>query len=252
MSKTALITGASSGFGKATAEKFAAAGHNLIITGRRKERLEETSAELQQKYEVKILCLAFDIQDKNACFQAIETLPAEWQEIDVLINNAGLALGRDLFQDCDLNDWEIMINTNLKGLLYITKAVVPLMIKRNRGHIINLGSIAGKESYERGNVYCATKAAVASLSKSLRIDLLPHQIKVTAVHPGAAITEFGVVRFKGNEETANKVYQGYQPLLPEDVADVILYCASQPDHVCINDLELTCLAQANTTYTYKQ
>ena len=252
MSKTALITGASSGFGKATAEKFAAAGYNLIITGRRRERLEEISTELQQKHGIKINCLAFDIQDKDACFEAIESLAAEWQQIDVLINNAGLALGRDLFQDGDLADWEIMINTNLKGLLYITKAVLPLMIKRSRGHIINLGSIAGKESYERGNVYCATKAAVASLSKSLRIDLLPHRIKVTAVHPGAALTEFGVVRFKGNEANANKVYEGYQPLLPEDVADVILYCASQPEHVCINDLELTCLAQANTTYTFKQ
>jgi 3-hydroxy acid dehydrogenase/malonic semialdehyde reductase len=252
MSKTALITGASSGFGKATAEKFAAAGYNLIITGRRKERLDEVATELEQTHKVKIASLAFDIQNKSACFEAIETLPVDWQEIDVLVNNAGLALGRDLFQDSDLADWETMIDTNLKGLLYITKAVVPLMIRRNRGHIINLGSIAGKESYERGNVYCATKAAVVSLSKSLRIDLLPHGIKVTAVHPGAALTEFGVVRFKGNEENANKVYQGYQPLLPEDVADVILYCASQPDHVCINDLELTCLAQANTTYTFKQ
>lgn len=251
MAKTVLITGATSGFGKATAEKFAAAGFNLIITGRRAERLAELTQHLETKYSIKVLSLTFDVQQRAECFDAIASLTPEWQEIDVLVNNAGLALGRDLFQDGDPADWEIMIDTNLKGLLYITKAVLPLMIKRNQGHIINLGSIAGKESYEKGNVYCASKAAVASISKSLRIDLLQHKIKVTAVHPGAAITEFGKVRFRGNEENANKIYEGYQPLLPDDVADVILYCASQPPHVCINDLELTCLAQANSFNTFK-
>lgn len=251
MGKIVFITGASSGFGAATAKKFAAAGYNIIISGRREERLASLKKEIESANQVNVVSLVFDVQDKDAVFAAIATLPESWQQIDVLVNNAGLALGRDLFQDGNIADWEVMMNTNVKGLLYVTKAIVPFLISRNRGHIINLGSIAGKESYEKGNVYCASKAAVASISKSLRIDLVSHGIKVTAVHPGAAETEFGIVRFKGNASTAGKIYEGYQPLLPEDVADVILYCASQPYHVCINEIEMTCLAQANSFVTYK-
>lgn len=251
MGKIVFITGASSGFGAATAKKFAAAGYDIIISGRREERLTLLKEEIENANKVKVLPLVFDVQDRDAVFAAITALPQSWQQIDVLVNNAGLALGRDLFQDGNIADWEVMMDTNVKGLLYVTKAVVPLLISRNKGHIINLGSIAGKEAYEKGNVYCASKAAVASISKSLRIDLVSHRIKVTAIHPGAAETEFGLVRFKGNASTAGKIYEGYQPLSAEDVADVILYCASQPDHVCINEIELTCIAQANSFVTYK-
>ncbi|MEO6916900.1 MAG: SDR family NAD(P)-dependent oxidoreductase [Chitinophagaceae bacterium] len=251
MGKIVFITGASSGFGAATAKKFAAAGYNLVITGRREDRLESLKEEIEKEYGGKVHPLVFDVQNREAVFASVATLDQEWQQIDVLVNNAGLALGRDLFQNGDIDDWEVMIDTNVKGLLYVTKAIVPFMIARNKGQIINLGSIAGKEAYEKGNVYCASKAAVASISRSLRIDLLSHRIKVTAVHPGAAETEFGIVRFKGNAETASNIYQGYQPLLPEDVADVIFYCASQPEHVCINEIEMTCVAQANSFVTFK-
>lgn len=178
-------------------------------------------------------------------------MPNEWKNIDVLINNAGLALGRDLFNDAEMDDWETMIDTNVKGLLYVSKALLPGMVSRKKGHIINIGSIAGKEVYEKGNVYCASKAAVNAISKSMRIDLLQHHIKVTAIHPGAAETAFGNVRFKGDEEMARKVYERYQPLTAMDVADVIYYCTTLPEHVCINDLDITCLAQANAYYIYK-
>jgi NADP-dependent 3-hydroxy acid dehydrogenase YdfG len=198
------------------------------------------------------LPLVFDVQDKTACFNAIEKLPEEWQQIDVLLNNAGLALGKDSFDNADLADWETMIDTNIKGLLYMSKAVLPLMKKMGTGHIINLGSVAAKDIYENGNVYCATKAAVDVLSHSMRIDLLKHKIKVTAIHPGAADTEFSQVRFKGDEAKAAATYKGFQPLSAEDVADVIFYCASLPAHVCINDLVLTPTAQADGIYFYKQ
>lgn len=251
MAKTVLITGATSGFGKASATIFAKHNWNLIITGRRAEKLEVIAKYLSEKYEVKVLPLAFDVQDKTACFNAIETLPEEWQKIDLLLNNAGLALGKVPFDEADLNDWETMIDTNIKGLLYMSKAVLPFMIKMGAGHIINLGSVAGKDIYENGNVYCATKAAVDALSHSMRIDLLKHKIKVTAIHPGAADTEFSQVRFKGDETKAAATYQGYLPLSAEDVADVIFYCASLPPHVCINDLVLTPTAQADGIYFYK-
>lgn len=251
MTKIVLITGATSGFGKACAEKFAQNGYNVIITGRRADKLQELQASLEQMNSAKVLALEFDVQQKEAVFNAISNLPPEWKEIDVLINNAGLALGRDLFDQADLQDWDTMIDTNVKGLLYVSKAVLPAMIEKKSGHIINLGSIAGKEIYERGNVYCATKAAVQALSKSMRIDLLPHRIKITAIHPGAAETEFGLVRFKGNEQAASKVYEGYQPLLAEDVADIIFYCTTLPPHVCINDLDVTCLSQAGVNNLFK-
>ncbi|HEY4207748.1 MAG TPA: SDR family NAD(P)-dependent oxidoreductase [Puia sp.] len=247
--KIVLITGATSGFGEACARQFAAAGCRLIITGRRKERLEALQHELEAHTEV--LPLTFDVQDKEAVFAAIKSLPDTWAAIDVLVNNAGLALGRDHFQDASLDDWETMIDTNVKGLLYVSRAVIPLMIARQKGHIINLGSIAGKEVYEKGNVYCASKFAVDAISKAQRIDLLQHRIKVTAIHPGAADTEFSKVRFKGDMTQATKIYEGYTPLTAEDVAGTIYYCASLPDHVCINEVNITCLAQANSFYVNK-
>lgn len=251
MNKIVFITGATSGFGKACAVKFAANGYNIVITGRRSELLNTLKDEIESAFGVKVLSLPFDIQRKEEVFSAINTMPDEWKAIDVLINNAGLALGRDFFLDAEMDDWETMINTNVKGLLYVSKALLPAMVLRKKGHIINVGSIAGKEIYEKGNVYCASKAAVHAISKSMRIDLLQHRIKVTAIHPGAAETAFGNVRFKGNEEMAKKVYEGYQPLTADDVADVIYYCATLPEHVCINDLDITPLAQANAYYTYK-
>lgn len=251
MKKIVLITGATSGFGKSCAEKFSADGYNVIITGRRKERLEEVKNELEKKFPIKILPLVFDVRDKKTVFNTLQNIPDEWKKIDVLINNAGLALGRDFFEDADLEDWETMIDTNVKGLLYVTKAILPFMIDRKKGHIINVGSVAGKEVYEKGNVYCASKHSVDAISKALRIDLLRHHIKVTAIHPGAAETEFSLVRFKQDEAQAKKIYEGYTPLSAEDVADIIFYCASAPAHVCINDLVVTCVAQANSFYLYK-
>jgi len=249
MNKTILITGATSGFGEACARKFAAAGDHLIITGRRKDRLEALQRELEGG--VRVLPLVFDVQDRAAVLAAIGDLPEGWRKIDILINNAGLAAGRDFFDEASLDDWETMIDTNLKGLLYVTKAVLPHMTPTGGGHIINIGSVAAKEIYEKGNVYCGTKAAVDAISHSMRIDLLHHRIKVTAIHPGAAETEFSLVRFKGDEGQAQKIYEGYIPLSAEDVADAIFYCATLPPHVCINDLVITCTAQADAIYFYK-
>jgi NADP-dependent 3-hydroxy acid dehydrogenase YdfG len=250
MSKIILVTGASSGFGKAIATKFAAGGWNVILTGRRKEKLEALAKALESNYGIKTLCLNFDVQDKKAVFDNLQNLPTEWQAINILVNNAGLALGRDSFENANLEDWETMIDTNVKGLLYASKAVLPMLIKE-KGHIINIGSTAGKEVYKDGNVYCASKHAVDAISKAQRIDLLPYQIKVTAIHPGAADTEFSVVRFKGDAEKANAVYNGYTPLMAEDIADTVWYVANTPAHVCINDLVITCTAQANSMYLQK-
>ena len=247
MQKVVFITGASSGFGKACAEKFACHGYDVIINGRREERLLELKEHLEKKYNTAILISAFDVRNRNEVFEAAKNIPEEWQQIDVLINNAGLALGRDYFDDGDPDDWDTMIDTNLKGLLYTTKALMPFIKKSSNPHIINLGSVA-KEVYEKGNVYCATKAAVDILSQSMRVDLLRHGIKVTAIHPGAAETEFSLVRFKGDEATAKKIYDGLIPLTAKDVADVIYYCTTLPPHVCINDLVLSCLRQANAVY----
>ena len=250
MSKIILVTGASSGFGKAIATKFAAGGWNVILTARRKEKLDELAKALETTYGIKTLSLIFDVQDKKAVFENLQNLPAEWQAINILVNNAGLALGRDSFENANLEDWETMIDTNVKGLLYASKAVLPMLIKE-KGHIINIGSTAGKEVYKDGNVYCASKHAVDAISKAQRIDLLPYQIKVTAIHPGAADTEFSVVRFKGDAEKANAVYNGYTPLMAEDIADTVWYVANTPAHVCINDLVITCVAQANSMYLQK-
>jgi 3-hydroxy acid dehydrogenase / malonic semialdehyde reductase len=251
MQKTVMITGATAGFGKACAQEFAANGYNVIITGRRTERLQELKQELENKFSGKVYSLSFDVQKKEEVMTAVTQLPEQWQHIDVLVNNAGLALGRDFFDEANIDDWETMINTNVKGLLYVSRAVLPFMIQRNKGHIINIGSTAAKEVYEKGNVYCASKAAVDSLTKAMRIDLLQHKIRVTAIHPGAAETEFSLVRFKGDTEKAGAVYAGYQALSAQDVASVVYYTTTLPAHVCINDLVLTCTAQASSFYTHK-
>ena len=252
MNKIILITGATSGFGKAIAEKFAASQWNLIITGRRKERLDLIAKELSTTYGVEVLPLVFDVQDKNAVFTTISGMPEKWKNIDVLVNNAGLALGRDNFENASLTDWETMLDTNVKGMMYTTRAVLPYLIEKRSGHIINIGSIAGKEVYQYGNGYCSSKFAVDALSKSMRIDLLHHKIKVTAIHPGAVETEFSLVRFNGDAEKAAAVYKGYTPLSASDIADTVYYCASLPEHVCINELIITPTAQANANLFYKE
>jgi 3-hydroxy acid dehydrogenase / malonic semialdehyde reductase len=251
MNKIILVTGATSGFGKATAYTFAAAGWNCIITGRRKDRLDIIASDLQTKYDIQVLSLAFDVQDRKTVTDTLNQLPAEWQAIDILVNNAGLALGRDSFENANLDDWDTMIDTNVKGLMYVTKAIVPFMISRKKGHIINIGSTAGKEVYKDGNAYCASKHAVDAISKAMRIDLLQHRIKVTSIHPGAAETEFSIVRFKGDASKADAVYDGYQALQAEDIANITYYAATLPEHVCINDLVVTCTSQANSFYLQK-
>ncbi len=248
MAKIVFITGATAGFGKACAEKFATHGYDLILNGRRTEKLQEVADELERKYNVAVYQLPFDVRDEKNVFASINGLPVEWKAIDILINNAGLALGRDYFEEADLDDWNTMIDTNVKGFMYVAKAVSQLMARRKQGHIINMGSVAGKQVYEKGNVYCASKYAVDALNQAMRIDLLRHNIKVTGIHPGAAETEFSLVRFKGDEQTAKKIYDGLTPLVAEDIADAIYYCASVPPHVCINDLVITCTQQANAIY----
>lgn len=247
----AFITGATAGFGKAIAIKFAEHGWDVIITGRRKDRLEALEREITSTFETKVFTLPFDVTKPEEVKEAIQSLPYDWKNIDVLVNNAGLASGLNVFNEGDIKDWEIMIDTNIKGLLYVSRAIMPGMVERKKGHIINIGSIAGKEAYARGNVYCATKHAVDAISKSMRIDLLPHGIKVTSVNPGAAETEFSLVRFKGDTEKAAQVYKGYEPLKPSDIADVVYFAASRPAHVVINDVIITPVAQANTSYFIK-
>jgi NADP-dependent 3-hydroxy acid dehydrogenase YdfG len=248
MSKIAFITGATAGFGKACAEKFACHGYDLILNGRRTDRLQQLADELEKKYNIAVFQLPFDVRQEKSVHDSLQQLPDDWKKIDVLINNAGLALGRDYFDEADMDDWNIMIDTNVKGFVYVAKAISQLMAKHKQGHIINLGSVAGKQVYEKGNVYCATKYAVDALSEAMRIDLLRHNIKVTSINPGAAETEFSIVRFKGDEATAKKIYDGLKPLTAEDVADIIYYCTTLPPHVCINDLSVTCLQQANAIY----
>lgn len=251
MSATILITGATSGFGEATARRFASEGWRVIITGRRKERLEALRKELQGLHGTVegppiIHPLHFDVRDNAAVAAAIGSLPEEWKSIDVLVNNAGLAAGFDPIQDGSLDDWNRMLDTNVKGLLHVTRAVLPGMIAAGTGHIINIGSTAGKEVYPRGAVYCASKHAVDALTKGLRQDLLPHGIKVTQIAPGLAETEFSVVRFHGDEDRARQVYHGLQPLRPEDIAELVHYVTTLPPHVCVNDLVVTPTAQANS------
>jgi 3-hydroxy acid dehydrogenase/malonic semialdehyde reductase len=243
----ALVTGATSGIGKSTAEIFAKNGYTLIITGRREDRLKDIQKNIEATYKVKVHTLCFDIRKLSEVEKAINELPAELKKIDVLVNNAGLAAGLSAIQDGNVDHWERMIDTNIKGLLYVTKSVSKLMIENKKGHIINVGSIAGKEAYANGNVYCGTKHAVEALNKGMRIDLLPHNIKVSAVNPGMVETEFSIVRFDGDEDRAKKVYEGLQPLTPNDVAETIYWMASRPAHVNINDVIIMPAAQANST-----
>ena len=252
MARIVFITGTTSGFGEACAYKFAANGYDLILNGRRADRLQTLADALEKKYNVAVLQLPFDVQNEKAVFNAVKNMPADWQAIDVLINNAGLALGRDYFEEGNTNDWNTMIDTNVKGFLYVAKAVSQLMVLRKQGHIINMGSVAGKQVYEKGNVYCASKFAVDAISQGMRIDLLRHNIKVTCINPGAAETEFSLVRFKGDEGTAKKIYDGLKPLTGEDVAEVIYYCTTLPPHVCINDLSITCTQQADAIFFNRQ
>lgn len=252
MKKIVFITGATSGFGEACALKFAEEGHDLILNGRRTNRLNQLKKEIEVRFSTRVLCLPFDVSKRNEVSKAVQNIPLEWQAIDILINNAGLALGRSYFEEADIDDWDVMLDTNVKGLLYVSKALLPFMIKKQKGHIINLGSVAAKEVYERGNVYCASKFAVEAISRSMRIDMLRHNIKVTAIHPGAAETEFSLVRFKGDAAQANAIYEGFKPLSAKDVADVIFYCTTLPEHVCINDLILCPTQQADGIYFYKK
>jgi len=251
MNKTIMITGATAGFGRATAVKFARHGYNLILTGRRKERLSELEKDLIP-YNIKVLTLNFDVRNKTEVETAINNLPGEWKNIDILINNAGLAVGLSHIDDGDTDDWDRMIDTNVKGLLYVTRAVAPLMVERREGHIFNISSIAGKDIYENGNVYCASKSAVDSLSKAMRIDLLKHNIKVTNIAPGMAETEFSLVRFKGDKEKADAVYRGVEALTAVDIAEIIFFCATLPAHVCINDLAVTPTQQAAVGHVFKK
>lgn len=246
-----LITGATAGFGEACAKKFAANGYDLIITGRREERLQQLQQQLEAAHGIRVLPLCFDVREEPVVTATLNAIPEEWKKVNILINNAGLALGLNTIDEGVLSDWDIMLDTNVKGLLYVSRVVIPWLKAQGKGHIINLGSTAAKTVYAKGNVYCASKAAVDALSQGMRIDLLPYHIKVTAVHPGAAETEFSKVRFKGDEAKADDVYKGFTPLSGEDVADTIYYCATLPEHVCINDLVITATAQANAYYTFK-
>jgi len=249
--KIALITGATAGFGEACAERFAKEGYHLVITGRRAERLQEVQQQLEQQYKVRVKTLVFDVRDKAAVQTALGSLEEDWRAIDVLVNNAGLALDLSTIDEGNTEDWDTMLDTNVKGLLYVSRTVIPWMRDRQKGHIVNIGSTAAKTVYAKGNVYCASKAAVDALSQGMRIDLLPYNIKVTAVHPGAAETEFSLVRFKGDASRAKDVYKGFTPLSGKDVADVVFYCCSLPPHVCINDLVVTPTAQANAYYIHR-
>lgn len=242
-----FITGATSGIGKATAIEFAKLGYHIIITGRRQERLREIKLHLEQEYKVKVLPLCFDVRNETEVKNAIKTIAPEFNKIDVLVNNAGLAAGLSAIQDGNLDHWERMIDTNVKGLLYVSKYIIPLMIEQKSGHIINVGSIAGKEVYANGNVYCATKHAVDALTKGMRIDLLQHGIKVSSINPGMVETEFSIVRFDGDAERAKKVYENMQPLLPEDIAETIVWMTTRPKHVNINDILIMPTVQANAT-----
>lgn len=247
MTKRIMITGATAGIGEATAHIYAENGYDLIITGRREDRLNQLKTKLEEDYNCKVKTLCFDVRNQAEVQKHINSLDGTWKEIDVLLNNAGLAKGFSDIQNGNVEDWETMIDTNIKGLLYVSRAVMPLMIERKSGHIVNLGSIAGKEVYAKGNVYCSTKHAVEGITKALRLDLLPYKIKVSGVCPGAVDTEFSTVRFDGDKQRAATVYDGYQPLLARDVAEAIYFVTSRPFHVNINDLLIMPTAQANTS-----
>jgi len=247
MSKIALITGATSGIGEACAHIFAQHGYNLILVARREDRLAQIAHHLEDKYAIKINRVLADVREKETLNSVLQAIPDDWKQVDVLINNAGLSQGLDPVDKGNTDDWDTMIDTNVKGLLYVTKIVSNWMIPNKSGHIINIGSIAGQEVYPNGNVYCATKHAVDALSKAMRIDLLQHDIKVTAINPGMVETEFSVVRFKGDVERAKNVYAGLEPLMADDIADAIWYVVSRPKHVNINEMLIMPTAQATAT-----
>lgn len=251
ISKTALITGATSGIGEACATLFAQQGYRLILIGRRSDRLEKLSAALIAEHHVQVITLVLDVREKQSLTEGLEALDEDWKKVDVLINNAGLSQGLDPIHQGNTDDWDTMIDTNVKGLLYMSKIVSNWMIANGSGHIVNIGSIAGKEVYANGNVYCATKHAVDALNKGMRIDLLPHGIKVTAINPGMVETEFSIVRFKGDEERAKAVYQGLTALMAQDIADAIWFAVSRPPHVNINDMLIMPAAQASATIINK-
>ncbi|MEI6752056.1 MAG: SDR family NAD(P)-dependent oxidoreductase [Paludibacter sp.] len=248
----AFITGVTSGFGKAIAFRLAGLGYNLVITGRREDRLGKLHQELKEKYPVNVLSLCFDVRDNKACKQAFESLPEEFNRIDLLINNAGLAAGATTFQDSDLADFEQMIDTNIKGLIFVTKLIVPGMIECESGHIINISSIAGIEVYPNGSVYCASKHAVNAITKGLRLDLVKYGIKVSSISPGMAETEFSIVRYHGDEEKAKMVYAGLIPLNAQDIADTVEFIVTRPPHVSINDIQINPTQQANTYITHRK
>lgn len=251
MNKIAFITGATSGIGKSCAYQFGINNYDLIITGRRNDRLQEIKDDIESKYGVEVYTLNFDVRENSQVISSITNLPDKWKNIDILVNNAGLAVGLNKIHEGIIEDWERMIDTNIKGLLYITRSIAPLMVAKKRGHIINIGSIAGKETYVNGNVYCGTKFAVDAITKSTRMDLVEFGIKVTHVAPGAVETEFSNVRFKGDDQKADNVYKGFEPLTPEDIADAVFYCASLPNHVNISDLVITPKAQAAASLIHK-
>jgi len=251
MNKTVLITGATSGFGKAIAYKFAQNGYSIVITGRRADRLNDIKQDLEKEYGVNVISLVFDVRDRIQTENAVNELKKQLKTVDILVNNAGLAAGLSSIDEGNVDDWDTMIDTNVKGLLYVTKQVLPLIKNSDAGHIINISSTAAKTVYKNGNVYCASKFAVEALTQSMRIDLLPYGIKVTSVDPGMAETEFSLVRFKGDKERADNVYKDFKPLSAEDVAGVVYYTATLPPHVCINDVVITCLNQANSFYNVK-
>ncbi|WP_158974772.1 SDR family NAD(P)-dependent oxidoreductase [Cellulophaga sp. L1A9] len=249
MNKTVLITGATSGIGKSTAILFAANNYNVVLCGRRQERLDILKQELSK--ETKVYTLNFDVRDKNAVFEAIESLPSDFSDIDILINNAGNAHGLETIDKGNTDDWDAMLDINVKGLLYVSKAVIPKMTAKKAGHIINIGSTAGKEVYPKGNVYCASKHAVDAITKGMLMDLNPYGIRVGAVNPGLVETEFSTVRFKGDESKAENVYKGFEPLKPEDIADIIYFVVTRPYHVNIADLIVMPTAQASATIVNK-
>lgn len=248
-SKIAFVTGATSGIGRATAIALAKEGFHVIACGRREERLETLRAELPET--VNFSYLVFDVSDKKAVDKAIDSLPDEWKNIDILINNAGNAHGLDPIQEGDTDDWDAMLDINIKGLLYVSRKIIPGMVARKQGQIINIGSIAAKETYPKGNVYCASKQAVDALTAGMRLDLNPFGIKVMGVHPGAVETEFSNVRFKGDDQRADAVYQGFQPLVAEDIADIIAFAVTRPAHVVMADVVILPVAQASATTIHR-